>query len=212
MNTFPLACPADSVLLDEAIARFKTPGIRDLDHSAPYIHNSKFDTLDNAVGFYLGSSSSARAGTLRNGANALKGITLLPADISPHVAFLKSLNEDYQQGRSTEAGATSRCTIHRQRNGGPSTPRAGAFSSSQRLPALLSEDKRGRDEFGIHGGDALRLFLDLFRQVVLDPHLLDRFQLRLDPIDVLVHVFGHILQHVPRGEVGHLRTMHHAIA
>ena len=61
-------------------------------------------------------------------------------------------------------------------------------------------------------GDALRLFLDLFSQVVLDPHLLDRFQLRLDPIDVLVHVFGHILQHVPRGEVGHLRTMHHAIA
>src|SRR4029077_1777425 len=94
MNTFPLACPADSVLLDEAIARFKTPGIRDLDHSAPYIHNSKLATLDNAVGFYLGSSSSARAGTLRNGANALKGITLLPADISPHVAFLKSLNED----------------------------------------------------------------------------------------------------------------------
>ena len=54
MNTFTLACPADSVLLDEAIARFKTPGIRDLDHSAPYIHNGKFDTLDNAVGFYLG--------------------------------------------------------------------------------------------------------------------------------------------------------------
>jgi hypothetical protein len=92
----PLACPADSVLLDEAIARFKTPGIRDLGHSGPYMHNGKFDTLDNAVGFYLGSSSSARAGTLRNGANALKGIALLPADIAPLVAFLKSLNEDYQ--------------------------------------------------------------------------------------------------------------------
>jgi len=92
----PLTCPADSVLLDEAIARFKTPGIRDLGHSAPYMHNGKFDTLDNAVGFYLGSSSAARAGTLRNGAISLQGIALLPADIAPLVAFLKSLNEDYQ--------------------------------------------------------------------------------------------------------------------
>ena len=92
----PAACPADSVLLDESIARFKTPGLRDLGHSAPYMHNGQFVTLDNAVGFYRGSSSAVRAGTLRNGANKLQGIALLPADIAPLVAFLKSLNEDYQ--------------------------------------------------------------------------------------------------------------------
>ena len=92
----PAACPADSVLLDEAIARFKTPGLRDLGHSAPYMHNGQFVALENAVGFYLGSSSAARAGTLRNDANALRGIALIPADIAPLVAFLKSLNEDYQ--------------------------------------------------------------------------------------------------------------------
>ena len=92
----PAACPADSFLLDEAIARFKTPGLRDLGHSAPYMHNGQFVTLDNAVGFYLGSSSAMRAGTLRNGASALRGIALIPADIAPLAAFLKSLNEDYQ--------------------------------------------------------------------------------------------------------------------
>ena len=92
----PAACPADSVLLDESIARFKTPGLRDLGHSAPYMHNGLFATLENAVGFYLGSSTAMRAGTLRNGANALQGIALIPADIGPLVAFLKSLNEDYQ--------------------------------------------------------------------------------------------------------------------
>ncbi len=92
----PAACPTDSVLLDEAIARFKTPGLRDLGHSAPYMHNGQFVALENAVGFYLGSSSAARAGTLRNDANALRGIALIPADIAPLVAFLKSLNEDYQ--------------------------------------------------------------------------------------------------------------------
>jgi hypothetical protein len=94
----PVACStiSDSVLLDESIARFKTPGLRDLGHSAPYMHNGQFVALDNAVGFYLGSSSAMRGGTLRNGAQALQGIALLPADIAPLVAFLKSLNEDYQ--------------------------------------------------------------------------------------------------------------------
>jgi cytochrome c peroxidase len=60
------------------------------------MHNGQFVTLDNAVGFYRGSSSAARAGTLRNGATALQGIALLPADVASLVAFLKSLNEDYQ--------------------------------------------------------------------------------------------------------------------
>lgn len=94
----PVACStvSDSVLLDESIARFKTPGLRDLGHSAPYMHNGQFVALDNAVGFYLGSSSAMRGGTLRNGAQALQGIALLSADIAPLVAFLKSLNEDYQ--------------------------------------------------------------------------------------------------------------------
>ena len=72
------------------------PGLRDLGHSAPYMHNGQFDTLNDAVGFYVGASSRAWAGTLRNGINALRGIALLAADISLLVAFLNSLNEDYQ--------------------------------------------------------------------------------------------------------------------
>jgi len=100
----PLTCdPADdNDLLDEAIARFKTPGLRDLSHSNPYMHNGQFGTLENAVGFYIGMSNLARAGTLRNGADALRDIALqaLPLqpadDIAPLVAFLKSLKEDYQ--------------------------------------------------------------------------------------------------------------------
>ena len=96
----PALCPQnpinDDALLTTAIARFKTPGLRDLGHSAPYMHNGQFAALENAVGFYLGASDRARAGTLRNGINAVRGIALLPADIAPLVAFLKSLNEDYQ--------------------------------------------------------------------------------------------------------------------
>lgn len=89
-------CPIDAVLLDRAIARFKTPGLRDLSHSAPYMHTGQFDTLDDIIEFYRGVSAQARAGSLRNGAAQLQGIALTAGDVTPLVAFLKSLNEDYQ--------------------------------------------------------------------------------------------------------------------
>ena len=92
----PAPCPGNDVLLPTAIARFKTPGLRDLSHSAPYMHNGQFATLDSIIGFYRDTSDQARAGTLRNGALQLQGIALIAGDVPPLVAFLRSLNEDYQ--------------------------------------------------------------------------------------------------------------------
>jgi cytochrome c peroxidase len=61
------------------------------------MHNGQFATLDNIIGFYIGVSNQARAGTLRNGATQLQGIALNnPGDGASLVAFLRSLNEDYQ--------------------------------------------------------------------------------------------------------------------
>ncbi|MCS6294160.1 MAG: hypothetical protein H8J66_13905 [Nitrospira sp.] len=90
-------CPVpDATLLDQSIARFKTAGLRDLGHSNPYMHTGQFDTLDDIIGFYRGVSAQARAGTLRNGATELQGMALTAGDAASLVAFLKSLNEDYQ--------------------------------------------------------------------------------------------------------------------
>lgn len=90
-------CPlSDSILLDRAIARFKTPGLRDSGHSAPFMHNGQFDTLESIIDFYIEVSDQSRAGTLRNGDIQLGGIALKPNDVAALVAFLKSLNEDYQ--------------------------------------------------------------------------------------------------------------------
>ncbi len=83
-------------LLNRAIARFKTPGLRDLGHSAPFMHNGQFDTLQDVIEFYKDVSDQARAGTLRNGAEKLRGIALTDSDVAPLVAFLNALNEDYQ--------------------------------------------------------------------------------------------------------------------
>lgn len=90
-------CPlSDATLLDRAIARFKTPGLRDLGHSTPFMHNGQFDTLEQIVDFYREVSDLQRTEGLRNGDRQLGGIALTAQDIVPLTAFLKSLNEDYQ--------------------------------------------------------------------------------------------------------------------
>lgn len=90
-------CPLpDATLLDRAIARFKTPGLRDLGHSAPFMHNGQFDTTEQIIDFYREVSDLLRAGGLRNGDRELGGIALTIQDIVPLTAFLKALDEDYQ--------------------------------------------------------------------------------------------------------------------
>jgi cytochrome c peroxidase len=82
-------------LLERALGAFKTPGLRDLSHSAPYQHNGQFDSLEGVIQFYRGVSEQARAGELRSGAPAIANIALLPEDVAPLAAFLRALNEDY---------------------------------------------------------------------------------------------------------------------
>ena len=85
-----------SALLPKTIALFKTPGLRDLGHSAPFSHTGQVDTLEGVIKGYISNSHKARDGELRNGDRLLKRIALIEEDIAPLVAFLQSLNEDYE--------------------------------------------------------------------------------------------------------------------
>ena len=60
------------------------------------MHTGQFDTLKDVIRFYIEMSDLARQGKLRNGAPQLQGISLKDEDVVSVVAFLKSLNEDYQ--------------------------------------------------------------------------------------------------------------------
>jgi cytochrome c peroxidase len=83
-------------LLPFTIAAFKTPVIRDLGHSNPYMHTGQFTNLKEAIGFYVQSSRLAKAGKLRKAAPQLNHIKLTVKDIDALTAFVKSLNEDYE--------------------------------------------------------------------------------------------------------------------
>ncbi len=85
-----------AALLDAAVARFKTPGLRSLGQSAPYLHSGHADTLEDVLRLYATMSDLARAGRARNGDPELARIVLTPDAIDALAAFLRGLNEDYQ--------------------------------------------------------------------------------------------------------------------
>ena len=85
----------DENLLTLTQGAFKTPVLRDLGHSAPYMHSGQFSKLRDAIGFYVNSSAQARNDQLHNVDPALQHININAGDIKFLSAFLKSLNEDY---------------------------------------------------------------------------------------------------------------------
>lgn len=90
-----VTCSDDAAVLDLAVGSFKTPGLRDLGHSAPYLHTGREGTLPDVLRFYQRTSAAARAGTLRNADPRLPAMLLTDPDVDAISRFLKALDEDY---------------------------------------------------------------------------------------------------------------------
>ena len=84
-----------AALLPKAIALFKTPGLRDLGHSDPYLHTGRKKSLEDVLVFYIQMSAKTRASLMRNPDPELAKMDINFKDIEPLAAFLRSLNEDY---------------------------------------------------------------------------------------------------------------------
>lgn len=87
---------SDDELLLRSLAAFRTPGLRNLGHSDPYMHTGGKDSLGAVIRFYRDIAVKSRAGAVRNADPELAGITLSTADEPPLSAFLRALNEDYE--------------------------------------------------------------------------------------------------------------------
>ena len=89
------ARPTDAEALPLMIARFKTPTLRDLGQSNPYLHTGRMDSIKDVIQFYRKFSSKARQSDARNIDPGIRDISLNDNAVAPLDAFLKSLNEDY---------------------------------------------------------------------------------------------------------------------
>ena len=82
-------------VLPLTIGRFKTPTLRDLGHSQPYLHTGRMDSVEKVLDFYRHTALLAQAGQLRNADPNIAGISIDAQDSAALAAFLASLNEDY---------------------------------------------------------------------------------------------------------------------
>ena len=87
--------PTGRLIADEVLAltlgRFKTPTLRDLARSAPYLHNGSQRSIEDVIRFYQRASDPASA--LRNPPNEYAGMKLAESDVAPLAAFLRALHE-----------------------------------------------------------------------------------------------------------------------
>jgi cytochrome c peroxidase len=100
LKTSPLRRPGedDDHFLQRMVATFKTPTLRNLDFTQPYMHTGGFTTIESALAELMRLSELARAGQVRSGDEELTRIKITNPDIPSLVAFLKTLNEDLRRG------------------------------------------------------------------------------------------------------------------
>lgn len=86
----------DETLLSESVGLFRTPTLRLLGQSDPYMHNGMQPSLTAVVAFYATMFEKADRGEIRNVSPEFMGLRLSLQDRTALVAYLESLNEDYE--------------------------------------------------------------------------------------------------------------------
>jgi cytochrome c peroxidase len=77
----------------DGIAKFKTPGLRNIERTAPYMHNGSFATLEDVVKFYNEGGGLGRNLPIEGQDFRVKKLELTEQQERDLVAFLKSLND-----------------------------------------------------------------------------------------------------------------------
>jgi cytochrome c peroxidase len=88
-------CVTDTIL-GYTVANFKTPTLRNLNHSDPYFHHGKAKSLKETLKHYVTASELRKQNKLVNGDPRLKNMHLSNQDLENLEAFLMSLNEEYE--------------------------------------------------------------------------------------------------------------------
>ena len=99
LTSSPLRHPSESddQFLQRMIGTVKTPGLRHLAFTYPYMHNGAYLALEDTVNEMRRLSEWARAGQVRAADEELKKMRISETDVVALVAFLNSLNEDLKQ-------------------------------------------------------------------------------------------------------------------
>ena len=80
-------------LLERLVGAFRTPSLRNLPRTRPYMHNGAYDSIEDAVTEIVRINQLARDGKLRSISPEYEVMKLSPGDIPHLTAFLESMDE-----------------------------------------------------------------------------------------------------------------------
>jgi cytochrome c peroxidase len=86
----------ENAVIQASVGAFKTPTLRNLGHSNPYLHTGNRPRIEQAIQMYIPMGAMARQRRLRNADPEMAGVIINARDIAPLSAFMRSLNEDYE--------------------------------------------------------------------------------------------------------------------
>jgi cytochrome c peroxidase len=86
----------ENEVLRASVGAFKTPTLRNLGHSNPYLHTGNRARIEQAIQMYIPIGLMARQRRLRNADPEMAGVIINARDIAPLSDFMRSLNEDYE--------------------------------------------------------------------------------------------------------------------
>jgi cytochrome c peroxidase len=78
---------------EAAVGAFKTPPLRNLGKTDPYMHNGAYETLEDVIRQKIRASELAKAGKLRNADPELSRMNISEEDVEQLAAFLRTLDE-----------------------------------------------------------------------------------------------------------------------
>jgi cytochrome c peroxidase len=79
------------------IATFKTPTLRNLAFTSPYMHNGAYQNLRDALTEMIRLSALAHDGMLRAADEAFTAVHITESDVEPLIAFLETLNDSLKK-------------------------------------------------------------------------------------------------------------------
>ncbi len=84
---------SEAEFLERMVGAFKTPTLRNIGKTDPYMHNGAYETLEAVVRQKMRTSAMAKAGTLRNADPAYLDMNLTEEAIAPLVKFLMTFDD-----------------------------------------------------------------------------------------------------------------------
>jgi cytochrome c peroxidase len=84
----------DNQFLERMIGTFKTPTLRNLAYTNPYMHNGAYASLEEALSELVRLSALTRSGRVRSPDPELSKVRITEDDVPSLAAFLMALNEE----------------------------------------------------------------------------------------------------------------------